>query len=129
MSIDAIKPAPGAWPVFGHAPRLLRDPMAFLRSLPTHGDLVEVRIANQKIIVVCDPVLTRHLLTNDRTFDKGGPMFDRLREVLGNGIGGCPHADHRRQRRAVQPAFHPSRMPAYAVAMTTQSRLAADSWH
>jgi cytochrome P450 len=128
MSADAIRRVPGAWPLVGHAPHLLRDPLAFLRSLPAHGDLVEVRIATQKVVVVCDPGLTRLLLTSDRVFDKGGAMFDRLREVLGNGIGSCPHADHRRQRRAVQPAFSPSRIPAYGDVMTTQCRRTVDSW-
>ncbi|MFE0062280.1 cytochrome P450 [Streptomyces sp. NPDC059003] len=124
-----IKTAPGVWPVLGHTPRLIRDPLAFVASLPAHGDLVEIRIATQKVIVVCDPELTRQLLTSDRVFDKGGDMFDRLREVTGNGLGGCPHSDHRRQRRAVQPAFHVTRIPVYAAAMTRQSSQLTDSWH
>jgi pentalenene oxygenase len=99
-----------------------------VRSLPARGDLAEIRIATQKVIVVCDPSLTRHILVTDRIYDKGGWIFDWLREVAGNGIGGRPHTDHRRQRRAVQPAFAPSRIPVYAAAITAQSRHVTDSW-
>ena len=46
-------------------------------------------------------------------FDKGGPFFDRVRAAIDNGVGSCPHAEHRRvqshrvrQRRRVSRALH-----------------------
>lgn len=104
------KTAPGAWPLLGHLPQLLRDPLAFLRSLPDCGDLVQVRVGPWRAVVVCDPELTRRVLLDDRTFDKGGAFYDRVREVVHDGVLTCPHEDHRRQRRLVQPAFRPARL-------------------
>ncbi|MEV5689351.1 cytochrome P450 [Streptomyces sp. NPDC052164] len=123
-----ISQAPGALPLLGHLLPLVRDPLKFLTSLPARGDLVHIRIGPMKALLVCDPGLTRHVLVNDRTFDKGGPAFDQGREVLGNGLPLCPHTDHRRQRRLVQPAFHPARLPAYARLMTEQTDTATGSW-
>ncbi|GAB3654376.1 hypothetical protein GCM10027589_13040 [Actinocorallia lasiicapitis] len=125
---SAIPTAPGALPLLGHLPSLARDPLTFMKSLPARGDLVRIRLGRLPALVVCDPDLTWQVLHDDRTFDKGGPFFDRLRETLGDGIGTCPHSLHRRQRRLVQPAFHPARLPGYAAVMTKQISGMTDTW-
>jgi pentalenene oxygenase len=116
--LSAIPVAPRALPLIGHTLQLLRDPLEFLGSLPTWGDVVRVRIGPVSAVVVCDPGLTRQVLLDDRTFDKGGPLIDRAREVLGDGLATCPHSRHRRLRRWVQPAFHPARLAGYAEAFS-----------
>ncbi|MFI9201057.1 cytochrome P450 [Streptomyces sp. NPDC053048] len=121
--------APGALPLLGHAVPLLRGPLDFLSSLPARGDLVRVRIGPFRAVVVCDPELTRQVLLEDRAFDKGGPLYDRIREVGGNGLGTCPYREHRRQRRLIQPSFHPTRLPGYARVMTGQIATVTRSWH
>lgn len=123
-----IPTATGAWPVFGHAFGLARNPYAFLESLSQQGDLVRVRIGPTSAVVVCDPGLLRKVMLDDRTFDKGGMIYTRLREVLGNGLANCPKAEHRRQRRLVQPVFHPSRLPAYTQTVTEQVTKRTDAW-
>ncbi|WP_234334646.1 cytochrome P450 [Streptomyces sp. NRRL B-1347] len=120
--------APGALPLLGHLPPLLQDPLSFLTSLPDYGNLVQIRLGPRAAVVVCDPKLTRQILVDDHTFDKGGPLIDRAREVLGNGLASCPHQEHRRQRRLVQPAFHPARLPEYARTMTTRATAVIQSW-
>jgi cytochrome P450 len=120
--------APGALPLLGHTVALLRDPLRFLSSLPQHGDLVRIRLGLADAIVICDPELTRQMLLDGRTFDKGGPLFDRANEVLGDGLGTCPHGEHRRQRRLTQPAFHQARLPAYAQTMADQCDAVTGAW-
>jgi cytochrome P450 len=78
--------------------------------------------------MVCDPELTRQVLVNDRTFDKGGPLFELGRKHLGDGLPTCPYRQHRRQRRLCQPAFHLDRFPAYTAAMASAAEAAARSW-
>ncbi|MEV7285572.1 cytochrome P450 [Streptomyces sp. NPDC093252] len=119
---------PGGFPLLGHTPHLMRNPLSFLRSLPAAGELVEVRLGPWPAYVVCSPRLTRQLLLDDRTFDKGGPLIDRAREALGDGVATCPHARHRRQRRLNQSAFHQARMPAYATRMTAHLDALTASW-
>ncbi|MFG2878963.1 cytochrome P450 [Streptomyces sp. NPDC048337] len=125
---DSIPVAPGALPVLGHALPLLRDPLRFLTRLPAHGDLVRIGLGPVPVVVVCDADLTDHVLRHDRIFDKGGPFFERAREVLGNGMGTCPYSVHRRQRRLLQPSFARERMPGYAEVMTQQISALTDTW-
>ncbi|MCX5390407.1 cytochrome P450 [Streptomyces sp. NBC_00094] len=124
----SIPTAPRALPLIGHVVPLLRDPLAFLNSLPAHGELVRIRLGPLAVVVVCDPELTRQVLLDDRVFDKGGPLYDRLREVIGDGVVSCRHQAHRRLRRLSQPAFHQARLPDYARAMTTCVQETTDSW-
>jgi cytochrome P450 len=124
----AIPTAPGRVPAIGHAVGIVRDPFGFLAKLPRHGDLVRVQVGPYKMLVVCDPDLTHHVLVNDRVFDKGGFLFDRARDVVGNGLITCAYEDHRRQRRLAQPAFHPTRLVAYSSVMTEQIEAVLDTW-
>ncbi|MBM7775003.1 pentalenene oxygenase [Actinokineospora baliensis] len=124
----AIPSAPGALPLVGHAPGLMRDPLAFLESLPAHGDLVRVRLGPMRAVVVCTAELTAAVLRDDHVFDKGGPFWDRVREFAGDGLSSCPHHLHRRQRRLVQPAFHAGRLPAYAAVMARESTATMRAW-
>ncbi|WP_439673995.1 cytochrome P450 [Embleya sp. MST-111070] len=125
-SVAALPTAPGALPVIGHLLPLVRDPLGFLTSLRHTGPLVRLRLGPHSLVMVYDPALVRHVLLNPRTFDKHGPMWDRAREVTGNGPASCPHAEHKRLRTLVQPSFHPARIPAYTarVTDTTASLLA-----
>lgn len=124
-----IPAAPGALPLVGHLRQLLRDPLGFVAGLPGYGDLVRVRFGPVTVVVVCDLETTLQVLRDDRTFDKGGLLYDRGRVVLGNGLITCPHADHRRQRRVLQPAFSSERLRRYTPVMTAQALAAAEGWH
>lgn len=120
--------AGGAWPLLGHGPALYRRPLGFLESLPPRGRLVRIRMGPRPVIVVCDPELTDRMLREDQVYDKGGPLFEKARESMGNGLVTCPHADHRRQRRLCQPAFHPARLDGYAQVMAEQLGRLAAGW-
>ncbi|MGW3228725.1 cytochrome P450 [Kitasatospora sp. NPDC001095] len=124
----AIPRAAGGLPLLGHTVPLLRDPLRFFTGLPAQGDLVQIRLGPLRAFVVCDAALTAQLLREDQSFDKGGPFYDRAREVAGNGLVSCPHSEHRRQRRLLQPAFHPTRLPGYAQAATAQSAAMTGAW-
>jgi cytochrome P450 len=119
---------PGAWPLLGHAWPLLRDPLRFLTSLPDYGNVVWIRLGPFRTVVVCDAELTRQVLLDDRTFDKGGLLVERGREVVGNGVGTCPHSEHHRQRRLAQPAFHGARLPGYASVMSDEIAAVTGAW-
>lgn len=127
-SVTPVPRAPGATALLGHLPSFLRAPLAFLRGLPAHGPVVEIRLGRKPIVVVCDPELTRAVLVQDRVFDKGGPLFERLREAGGQGLATCPSGEHRRQRRLIQPAFHQGRFPGYAGIMTERMDSILGSW-
>lgn len=128
MTTAIIASAPGAMPVIGHVVPLVRDTHTFLTTLAERGPIVRVRIGPGKLLVVCDPALTSEVLRDDDVFDKGGPFIERFRELMGNGVGTCPHHEHRRQRRLIQPAFHSARLPGYADVMTNQITAVINTW-
>jgi cytochrome P450 len=128
MGISQIPLAPQALPLLGHTIQILRGPLAFLESLPQYGKLVRVRAGLVEAIVVCDPKLTREILLDDKTYEKGGPIVARGREVIGNGLVTCSYTDHRRQRRLIQPAFSPKRIPMYSEVMTQRVVTVSNSW-
>ncbi|GAA5174926.1 cytochrome P450 [Pseudonocardia eucalypti] len=89
---------------------------------------MEIQLGAEPAIVACTPDLTRQVLVDDRTFDKGGPLFERGMEIAGDNLVTCPHSTHRAKRRAAQPAFHHSRMPEYARVMSRQVVARTDTW-
>ncbi|MFD7922635.1 cytochrome P450 [Streptomyces sp. NPDC059740] len=120
--------APGSLPGVGHLPVMARRPLQLLGEAARHGDLVEIRLGRRPVHLVCHPRLVRAVLTDDRLFDRDGPLYERSRAALGNGLATCPYADHRRQRRLLQPAFRADHMERYAAAMRRTIGEATHSW-
>ncbi len=120
--------APGIFPTVSHGIALLRRPLDFLNSLPAHGDLVEIRLGPQRAWMVCHPELVHRMLKDTRTFDKGGPQYDRLRILMGDGVVTCRHAEHRQQRRLLQPDFRPSRVDDHMSLMGAEAEAVCRDW-
>ncbi|MGW2539550.1 cytochrome P450 [Kitasatospora sp. NPDC001574] len=120
--------APGALPLLGHAAAFALRPLEFVSALPRHGDLVRIRLGPRVVHVVCHPELVNQVLIQHRLFDKGGPVFDKLREVLGDGLSTCPAQAHLRQRRMMQPAFHHDRLNGYATLMAEEIAATTAGW-
>ncbi|MFR9797427.1 cytochrome P450 [Streptomyces sp. MS06] len=120
--------APGGLPLLGHALRLRNSPLDFLASLPAHGDLVEVRLGPRRAYLACHPEVVLQVLHQARLFDKGGPLFDKLRLLTGNGLVSSPWEEHRRHRRLMQPAFRADRMDGYAALMSEEIESMLGSW-
>ncbi|MFD4115420.1 cytochrome P450 [Streptomyces niveus] len=125
----SIPLAPRALPLLGHALPLLRDPLAFIMSLSEYRKMVRVRLGPSTAVMICDPALTRQVFLNDRVFDKGGPIYDRISEVIGDGLSTCSYPLHRRQRRLCQPSFHPTRLAGYGAVFARAAQLKAASWN
>ncbi|MEU8633922.1 cytochrome P450 [Amycolatopsis sp. NPDC048633] len=123
------RPVPGRWPVLGHTVPLLRDPLKLFTSLPSHGDVVELRLGPLPVHVVTTPELSWQVLATDADkFDKG-LVFDKMRPLFGDGLATSNGELNRRQRRLVMPAFGRTRIAGYAE--TTMTKLAdelAGSW-
>jgi pentalenene oxygenase len=120
--------APGAWPGLGHAPALFRDPLRLLGSLPEYGDLVEIRLGRRPAFVLCHPELARQVLTDFRTYDRTGPVYDRVRQAMGTGLATACREDHRRQRLIMQPAFRRQYLAGYAALMRQEIAAMMSTW-
>ncbi|MFJ8593949.1 cytochrome P450 [Streptomyces sp. NPDC093598] len=120
--------APGIFPFISHGIALARRPLAFVNSLPEHGDLVELRLGPQRAWMVCHPELVHQVLMDPATFDKGGPLYDRLGKLMGDGLVTCRQDTHRRKRRMLQPDFRPSRIARYTDLIVDEAEAACRDW-
>lgn len=126
-SVDAAAPLPGAWPVLGHAPALLRDPLALLASAGRLGPVTIARLGPVRAYLVTDPALIRAILVQDAAdYDKGF-QFDTLRSLIGDGVGTSSGATHRRNKKLVRSAFDHSAVDRYALDMAGQTADFLDS--
>ncbi|WP_348537856.1 cytochrome P450 [Nocardia brasiliensis] len=105
---------------------MIRDRLEFLAGLPEHGKVVEVKIFGKRTVVVCDPTLLREVLKKDHVYDKGGPVFDRIRLVMGYGLATATFDTHRGQRKTVAPFFR--NCSRFADTMAEEWSAAAESW-
>jgi len=132
-TVDSLRPqpvpvAPGRLPVLGHAVPLFREPLAFLRSLAQVGPVVRLDLGPLPMLLVTDAELTRQVLRDGRTFDKGGALFDKVRELTGDSLLTSRHATHHRQRRLMQPAFSRAAVRDYAPVMNEMIDAVLADW-
>ncbi|SFC54142.1 cytochrome P450 [Streptomyces aidingensis] len=120
--------APHALPLAGHAMQLWRRPLPFLRELTGLGDLVTLRLGPHRAVLACSTEAVRTVLHDPRTFDKGGPLFEKARLLVGNGLVSSDFTTHRRQRLLMQPAFGTPRLPGYTRLMAERIDAALDGW-
>ncbi|HXX31155.1 MAG TPA: cytochrome P450 [Myxococcaceae bacterium] len=109
--------------------RMQRDPLGFFeRARDAHGDAVRFRFGPETVYLLSHPDLVRDvLLTRSQSFHKGLGL-ERAKILLGEGLLTSEGAFHLRQRRLMQPAFHRTRIAAYAEAMVDAGQAAAGRW-
>jgi cytochrome P450 len=120
--------APGRVPILGHLPKLAAQRLEFLQELRSGADIVRIQLGRRPMYVLNSPeAIYEVLVAQSRHFGKG-LLFDRARPFVGNGIITSDGEFHRRQRRALQPAFHPERIEAYTGTLVDAARAQIDSW-
>jgi cytochrome P450 len=115
-------------PVVGSMLELSRDRLAFARRLWDLGGVVRFRMFNMQIYHVSDPQgVQRILQDNARNYIKG-PLFDTMRNLVGNGLFLSNGDFWLRQRRLMQPAFHQRRLAALVDGMALEAQVSIDRW-
>lgn len=126
--IQQIPRAPGWLPLIGHTVPLLRDPLRFLRTLSGTGEIVRVDVGTLPIYFVTTPQLVHDInVTMARSFEKGR-IFERLRPLVGEGLGTASNDVHRRHRRLIQPIFSNDHIAEYSDTFSKCARSFANSW-
>jgi cytochrome P450 len=110
-------------------PNLRANPIrTFLDAADRYGDIVHMKAGPYHGFLVSDPAHIRHVLQdNARNYHKS-PLYDRLRDNLGNGLLTSEDAFWLRQRRLAQPAFHRQRIQAMADAMVGCTAQMLERW-
>lgn len=120
--------APGRLPFLGNAVQIFRDPLTYLPALREQGDVVRVKLGRDIAYMAVTHDVVQEVLHNPRVFDKGGEFIDKMRVILGDGVGTCSVETHKRQRGFIQPAFHKAKITAYSDVMAKHVAELVDSW-
>jgi len=115
-------------PVLGLWPALARDVLDVLeRVRATAGDLVRLATpGGPPLLVVKHPRDIRRVLVENAANDGRTPFHDRLKIALGDGLLNSEGALWTRQRRRLQPLFHPRALDDYGAMMAARSRALAE---
>ncbi len=107
---------------------LLRSRVQLFSGMARHGDIAEIRIASERVVLLSHPDDIKTLLvTNQRNFIKGRAL-ERTKTLIGEGLLTSEGEFHMRQRRLAQPAFHRERVAAYGDVMAEYAERTAEHW-
>jgi cytochrome P450 len=122
-------PGPRGYPVLGVLPHLRSNPIrTFLDAADRYGDLVHLKAGPYHGFLASDPADIKHVLQdNARNYHKS-PLYERLRDGIGNGLLTSEDSFWLRQRRLAQPAFHRQRVMAMAEAMIACTEQMLERW-
>ncbi|KAE8764726.1 cytochrome P450 [Georgenia thermotolerans] len=122
-------PGPAAAPLVGNALQFRRDRLAFLTTCAReHGDAVAFRIGPAALVLLSHPDAVRELLTARQHEVSKGPVLQRARAVLGDGLLTSEGETHRHDRRLLQAAFSRQRVTRYAQEMVDVAADRTASW-
>jgi cytochrome P450 len=116
-------------PVVGDLPAFRADRLGFFTQLAhSQGDVARFRIGPYHAWSFAHPDLVGEVLVSNAAAFHKGPVLQRSRLVLGDGLLTSEGERHRADRRALQHAFHPQRIVGHAGAMIARADAAADRW-
>ena len=109
-------------------PMLRCDRIEFLMAQAALGDVTTFRMGPARVYFINNPDLIRDVLVVNADKYIKGRALQRSKRLLGKGLLTNEGADHLRQRRMIQPAFHRTRIAEYARSMVTYSDQMAANW-
>lgn len=119
----------GGWPLVGVLPPLLRDPLRFCSAAAArHEGLVRLDLGPARVYLVTHPDYVRRVLLDNQANYWKGAVNHRAKFLLGEGLVTSDGEFWRRQRRAVQPAFHGRRLAGIAGLVTAAANGQAERW-
>ena len=123
-------PQTKGWPLVGSLPQMVKDPFAFVANArETYGDIYTLNLGLSKVVVLNHPRHAQYILRdNARNYHKGGPLWDAVRDMLGNGLVVSEGDFWLRQRHMMQPQFHRQRIAALTTLMVEAIGGVLDTW-
>ncbi|HXY33101.1 MAG TPA: cytochrome P450 [Planctomycetaceae bacterium] len=123
-------PSPPGHFLTGHAGQMLRDAAQFLlQAHANYGDIVRLRLGPRTAFALFHPDHVYHVLVKHRdNYTKQSRGYNKLRQVIGNGLLTSEGDFWLRQRRLLQPAFSAARLAGFAGPMVTAAEQMAQSW-
>jgi cytochrome P450 len=107
-----------------------RDALGLFERARELADVVRLRLSPKHVLTLAfaPADVERVLVGNAANYDKRTPGYDRLRDLLGDGLLTSDGDLWRGQRRAVQPLFKRRHLASFGPVMTEVAASMADSW-
>jgi cytochrome P450 len=128
--MPAMPPGPTALPIFGNLLAFARSPHDFLQALAeTYGDIARFRVSKFNAYLLTNPDYIQDVLVRKKDhFVKSERSRRNLAAFLGQGLLTSEGEYHAKQRKMVQPAFHATRIFAYADSMVSITESLLEQW-
>lgn len=125
--VPAVEELPG----LGSMVALNRDRLGFLRALSRgYGDIARFHFGPFPVLFCNTSELVHGVLVEHaRDFDAGSVRKRAYGWVLGNGLLSSDGELHRRQRKAMAPAFQPRTITHFAATVAAYGERACADWH
>ncbi len=127
-----LPPGPRRLPYIGHMLFLRQDPLGFLQQLQRiYGNMATIYVGKNPAVLLFRPEYVHYVLVEHPR------EFSNRRLLQGGNNGGFASEglltidgeQHRRQRHAVQPAFHKKRVEGYAGIIEQYTQELLKTWH
>jgi cytochrome P450 len=107
----------------------IHDPIRTLQDISyKYGDISHFRLGHQHVYLVNNPDYIEKVLVYDhRNFTKG-KRLQLAKSLLGEGLVTSEGDLHNRQRRIIQPIFHPKQITTYGKAITDYASTLNHKW-
>ncbi|WP_082393354.1 cytochrome P450 [Nocardia arizonensis] len=114
---------PGALPLVGHIPMIARSRFDLIDRASTQGPVCKVLLGPHTAYFVNDYALLAEVLVSDASDFVRGVHFEKMRNIVGNGVVTTSGDLHRKQRRVLLPSFTQRRLE---IQMPIMRRIMAD---
>ncbi|MFL6322739.1 MAG: cytochrome P450 [Nitrososphaeraceae archaeon] len=110
--------------------QFIKDPIKTLSAISQeYGDISYFKLGpKQHIYLINNPDYIEKILIFDHRNFKKGKRLQAAKSLLGEGLVTSEGDFHNRQRRLIQPIFHPKRIMEYAKIMTDYAIRFRDRW-
>src|ERR671930_2189364 len=109
--------------------QFINNPIEMLMKIAyTYGDISHFKFGRQHVYLVNNPQYIENILIRDhKNFIKSRGLQVSKR-ILGEGLVTSEGEYHDKQRRIIQPAFHPSRIKSYGDTMVGCAERMSETW-
>jgi len=117
------------WPALGDFPAFRRDPLGFLADVARHGGhLARFRLGMRPYVLVSEPHLIEEVLVRQHASFVKIPGLQLSERIMGQGLLTSEGTAWRRQRQAVQPAFHREHLRRYGTLISQTALQHVGQW-
>jgi cytochrome P450 len=107
----------------------IHDPIYTLSKIAReYGDISYFKLGREHVYLINNPDYIEKVLIYDHRNFKKGKRLQTAKAVLGEGLVTSEGDFHNRQRRLIQPIFHPKQIMMYGNIMTDYAARMRDGW-